>query len=152
GITVAIGDALLWQKHLPHVIVILVQTLTFFGKVVFLCWFQMFVRWALPRFRYDQLMKLGWRMLLPAALGNVFLTGVIVLAVERASFAPLDQLQAVADVCNAAVALAMLVGFVVIVFGMFTPTRYEERRHAFKRALSKRLGKKNAETEAVEAA
>jgi NADH-quinone oxidoreductase subunit H len=141
GITVAIGDALLWQRHIPHIFVILIQTATFFGKVVFLCWFQMFVRWTLPRFRYDQLMKLGWRMLLPAALANVFLTGVLVLAVERASYDTLDQLQAVADVCNAVVAIAMIVGFVMIVFGLFTPTQREERRHAFKRAVQKRLQK-----------
>ena len=35
------------------------------------------IRWTLPRFRYDQLMGLGWKCILPIALGNIILTGVI---------------------------------------------------------------------------
>jgi NADH-quinone oxidoreductase subunit H len=48
-------------------------------KVVFLCWFQLIVRWTFPRFRYDQIMTLGWKILLPLGLFNVFLTGALVL-------------------------------------------------------------------------
>ncbi len=56
-----------------------VQGMTFWLKVLFLSWLQLVVRWTFPRFRYDQVMKLGWRILLPAGLVNVFLTGALLL-------------------------------------------------------------------------
>jgi len=53
------------------------QCATFIAKTVFLIWFMMLVRWTLPRFRYDQIMRLGWKVLLPLALANVVLTGIV---------------------------------------------------------------------------
>jgi len=53
--------------------------LVFYSKVIFFLWLQMAIRWTLPRFRYDQIMKLGWKILLPLALVNIFVTGVAVL-------------------------------------------------------------------------
>ena len=47
------------------------QVVAFLVKVFFFCWFQILIRWTLPRFRYDQLMRLGWKGLLPLALANV---------------------------------------------------------------------------------
>ncbi len=48
-------------------------------KVVFLCWFQLIVRWTFPRFRYDQIMTLGWKVLLPLGLFNLFASAALVL-------------------------------------------------------------------------
>ena len=66
----------------PHAIVILLQLASFLIKVFFFCWVQVLIRWTLPRFRYDQLMNLGWKGLLPIALANVLATGTIVLALQ----------------------------------------------------------------------
>ncbi len=51
----------------------------FWIKVLLLCWLQLAIRWTFPRFRYDQIQALGWKILLPAGLANVFLTGALVL-------------------------------------------------------------------------
>lgn len=57
---------------------VLFELAVFFGKVSVLLFLFIWVRWTLPRFRYDQLMNLGWRVLLPLGLVNIVITGVIV--------------------------------------------------------------------------
>lgn len=64
---------------LPHGAVVLMGVLNFVLKCVVLIFLQLQIRWTLPRFRYDQIMKLGWQILLPAALVNVFATGTVLL-------------------------------------------------------------------------
>ncbi len=54
-------------------------TIIFFGKIFFFIFFFMWVRWTIPRFRYDQLMHLGWRIMIPLAIVNILGTGVYVL-------------------------------------------------------------------------
>jgi NADH-quinone oxidoreductase subunit H len=51
----------------------------FLGKVILLTWIQLVIRWLLPRFRYDQIQGLCWKLLLPGAILNVFVTGAAVL-------------------------------------------------------------------------
>jgi NADH-quinone oxidoreductase subunit H len=68
-----------WVWHLPHGIVALLQFATFGAKVVLLSMFQLLVRWTLPRFRADQLMNLGWKLLLPLSLANIMVTALIKL-------------------------------------------------------------------------
>jgi NADH-quinone oxidoreductase subunit H len=68
-----------WFAPLPHAVVVALQFAAFGIKVVLLCWFQLMIRWTLPRFRADQLMNLGWKLLLPLALANVMVTALIYL-------------------------------------------------------------------------
>jgi NADH-quinone oxidoreductase subunit H len=53
--------------------------LVLFLKITFFGFIFMWVRWTLPRFRYDQLMRLGWKALIPLAILNVLITGVVIL-------------------------------------------------------------------------
>jgi NADH-quinone oxidoreductase subunit H len=46
---------------------------------MFFVWLQLAIRWTFPRFRYDQIQTLGWKILLPIGLFNVFATGALVL-------------------------------------------------------------------------
>lgn len=50
-----------------------------FAKICAFIFFYMWVRWTIPRFRYDQLMKLGWKMLIPLAIANIIITGIVIL-------------------------------------------------------------------------
>jgi NADH-quinone oxidoreductase subunit H len=61
---------------------LIVHVLTFLAKVVFMIWLQMLIRWTLPRFRYDQVMDLCWKIILPLSIANVFVTGGLILLVE----------------------------------------------------------------------
>lgn len=61
------------------ILAMLVNIATFFTKVIFMIWLQMTIRWTLPRFRYDQVMRLCWKMILPLSLVNILITGLVVL-------------------------------------------------------------------------
>jgi NADH-quinone oxidoreductase subunit H len=65
---------------LPHLAVVGLQVLAFMTKVLFFCWLQIMIRWTLPRFRYDQLMRLGWKGLVPLGLANVMVTAAVLVA------------------------------------------------------------------------
>ena len=69
-----------WQ--LPNLTVVVFQVLAFTLKVLFFCWLQILLRWTVPRFRYDQVMRLGWKMLLPLALINIAVTGIVIVAAQ----------------------------------------------------------------------
>jgi len=56
----------------------LAQMGIFIGKIMLMCLVFIWVRWTLPRFRYDQLMFLGWKSLLPLSLVNIVLTGIMI--------------------------------------------------------------------------
>jgi NADH-quinone oxidoreductase subunit H len=63
--------------HVGPTIAPLIGVVVMFAKVFSFIFFFMWVRWTIPRFRYDQLMNLGWRTLIPLAIANIVLTGVI---------------------------------------------------------------------------
>jgi NADH-quinone oxidoreductase subunit H len=67
---------------LPALWVSILQILTFVVKVLAMLFFYMWIRWTIPRFRYDQLMNLGWKVMLPLALLNLVVTGVWLLLVR----------------------------------------------------------------------
>lgn len=54
-------------------------TIVLFMKIAFFIFFFMWIRWTLPRFRYDQLMNLGWKILIPLAIVNLAVTGMIMI-------------------------------------------------------------------------
>jgi NADH-quinone oxidoreductase subunit H len=58
----------------------LLQMATFLVKITMMIFVYIWVRWTLPRFRYDQLQRLGWQTLLPLALLNIFITSACVVA------------------------------------------------------------------------
>ena len=67
---------------IPRWLVVILQIGKFMSVMLFLTWMHLALRWTYPRFRYDQVMKLGWKMLLPLALVNIVITGVVLLAVK----------------------------------------------------------------------
>jgi NADH-quinone oxidoreductase subunit H len=126
GLSIAFGDAVLARAPMAHWAVELIGVLAFFGKTLAVCWFQATVRWSLPRFRYDQLMKLGWKVLLPASLANLFATGIIWLALDRLGPQVSSGLEVVGSVTQAVVAVAILAAVVLVVVGMMTPRKHRQ--------------------------
>ena len=67
-----------WGVNIANVIGIV----ALFAKLCGFIFFYMWVRWTIPRFRYDQLMHLGWRILIPLSIFNIIITGIVLLRVE----------------------------------------------------------------------
>jgi len=67
---------------LNHGLVLVTQVVVFLVKVFLMCSFQILVRWSLPRFRYDQLLRFAWRFMFPLALINLVVTVLVVWAVR----------------------------------------------------------------------
>jgi NADH-quinone oxidoreductase subunit H len=125
GITVAIGETVLFAAQLSHPVVILLGFLGFIFKVLFMCWLQLSIRWTLPRFRYDQVMRLGWRVLLPLSLGNILVTGILVLSIQSASDSLRNAVDVAADLSKAIIALGGIVAAVVLVRFLLSPPRHQ---------------------------
>ena len=73
-----------WGATIPlaDVWVVALRIGSFAAKIAFFLWLQLLVRWTLPRFRYDQLMRVGWKIMIPLALLNIALTGIVLLAIN----------------------------------------------------------------------
>jgi NADH-quinone oxidoreductase subunit H len=64
---------------LDHNTISIIGVLVLISKVCFFIFFFMWIRWTIPRFRYDQLMNLGWKVLIPLSIFNIFITGLVIL-------------------------------------------------------------------------
>jgi NADH-quinone oxidoreductase subunit H len=69
--------------ELPTAVVMILQVGAFVSKVFVFCFFFLLVRWTLPRFRWDQLMRLGWTIMLPVSVLNIVLTGGVLLFLDN---------------------------------------------------------------------
>jgi NADH-quinone oxidoreductase subunit H len=126
GIHVSVAGTPLFDVALPHGGVIALGALGFILKTIVLCWLQLTIRWTLPRFRYDQLMRLGWRKLLPASLANILFTGFIVMAVRTGGAGLEKAMGTAANLCNlllVGVGVGLLVWFAVF---MCTPRKRKQ--------------------------
>ncbi|MEZ4224887.1 MAG: complex I subunit 1 family protein [Polyangiaceae bacterium] len=126
GLFLAVGDTVLIRQPLTHVSVVALGVLAFIGKTLLLCWLQITIRWTLPRFRYDQLMRLGWRKLLPASLVNILITGLVILVVASASPSVMNGLRIAGDVTQLVVAGLGLVAIAALIRFLLAPA--EKRR------------------------
>ncbi len=109
GPQIHVGTWMLETQSWYHWAVVLTGSLAFFGKTLLVCWFQHIVRWSLPRFRYDQLMRLGWTILLPLSLGNIVVTGGILLFIKSLSPESAAIVHSFADLSQAFIAVLGIV-------------------------------------------
>jgi NADH-quinone oxidoreductase subunit H len=127
GITVEIGQTTYYHVRLAHAAVILIGVVAFFVKTWLVCWAQLFIRWTIPRFRYDQIMKLGWRFLLPSSLVNMLVMGMILLAIDQGGPGLSSALDVLADLSQALVLLAGTAGAIAFVSALLAPPREHKR-------------------------
>ena len=66
----------------PMWLVAMLQFLAFFCKTFFFCWLQLVIRWSVPRFRFDQTMRLGWKRLMPIGIANIMLTAIVLTIMD----------------------------------------------------------------------
>jgi NADH-quinone oxidoreductase subunit H len=126
GIRVVIGESVLFEAALPPIAVIVLSSLGFVAKVLTLCWLQITIRWTLPRFRYDQLMRLGWRKLLPTSLANIMATAVVMLAIQSASAQAVKGLSFAGQLSMAFLAL-LGVAAVIALAGLLLSPRNKQK-------------------------
>jgi NADH-quinone oxidoreductase subunit H len=134
GITLAIGDNVYFQMKMAHATVILLGVIAFFVKTWFVCFVQLFIRWTIPRFRYDQIMSLGWKVLLPAAILNMFVSGVVLLAIGEGGVGLSNALDVAGDLTQALVLVGTVVGVIALISGLLSP------RRRFARSVSSSAG------------
>jgi len=83
----------------------ILSVLIFFAKLLFFLFFFMWVRWTLPRFRYDQLMSLGWKFMLPLALTYIIVIAAVILILDTAGIRPGAMYSSILGVVNVVIVM-----------------------------------------------
>ncbi len=69
--------------NLGNLVAMVIHVVVFLTKVIAMIFLQQLLRWSLPRFRYDQVMNLGWKIMLPLSLANIAVTGLVILLIDE---------------------------------------------------------------------
>jgi len=97
-----------WDNLPPYTAMKTVLTLlSFCTKVGFFVFFYIWIRWTLPRFRYDQLMALGWKVMLPIALAYITIISTAILVLDKAGIARGTKFGAILFALNVVIVLAI---------------------------------------------
>ena len=80
---VVAGISSIVGPNLANVLAMIIHVSVFFAKLISLIFFQMLIRWSMPRFRYDQVMNLGWKIMLPLSIANIAITGFVILLIRE---------------------------------------------------------------------
>ena len=126
GVHIAFGETVVFDAALSPIVIAILGVLTFFGKVILFAFLQIFIRWTVPRFRYDQIMAFGWKMLLPATIANLVVTGIFVLLLQGAGPSVSATMKIIADLTHAVVVAAIV--FVVVRFVLLLLSPIERGR------------------------
>jgi NADH-quinone oxidoreductase subunit H len=99
----------------------LLSVMIFIAKLLFFLFFFMWVRWTLPRFRYDQLMSLGWKIMLPLALAYIIVIAAVILILNVAGITPGAMYSSILGAVN--IVLVMIV-FAILDHGRIISPAY----------------------------
>jgi NADH-quinone oxidoreductase subunit H len=103
----------LWDNVAPHTLLKTLVTFAFFWtKIMFFVFVFIWVRWTVPRFRYDQLMALGWKFMLPTALTYIVVVASGTLALDWAGIHPSDWKFAVVMLVLNLVLMGIILGVI----------------------------------------
>jgi NADH-quinone oxidoreductase subunit H len=101
-----------------HNLYVVISVIVFLGKAGLLLYLYFWLRWTLPRFRYDQLMDLGWKWMLPAALINIVVTAIGVTVIQGLDGVggrhTIDQVQVSSGLGLTATGKAIAIGFGIV--------------------------------------
>jgi len=116
----------------------LLSVLIFFAKLLFFIFFFMWIRWTLPRFRYDQLMSLGWKFMLPLALTYIIVIAAVILILSTAGIPQGAMYSSILGVVN--IVLVMIVFAILDRGRIISPAygRMDDIRLARLRAIAAR--------------
>jgi NADH-quinone oxidoreductase subunit H len=125
-----------------HNLYVIVSLLVFVIKVLAVLYFYFWLRWTLPRFRYDQLMDIGWKWLIPSALTNIALSGLGIFLVQALNgwrgFKTIESISAGLNLTATGKALMIVVGLIGLVITGLLLSRINWRSRDFNLKLQRR--------------